>query len=136
MSLVKTLGLLVFTGLLASCAPTLAGQLRGESGEPITTKDARVNVAPLSGHEHALVLEVDETGHFTSDEDLTPGTYLVEALVPGYAVCSEKIELGKSQTVDLKLKPLAALKPGVIGTGTAGAAARGAGSATLTPPSF
>lgn len=121
------------------CAPTLAGQLKGPGGEVVTSPEARVNIvslAPGADAQGVVVAEVDGDGAFATSADLAPGDYLVEALVPGYGLVSERVRVGETEKVELTLKPLPKAKTGAIGANTGLDAGRGAGGATLTPPSL
>ena len=122
----------------AACAPTFAGRLLNDAGEPIASSDARVNITNLSQQDPpiAILSPVDGDGKFAA-RSLPPGEYLVEAIVPGYAVSSRSIEVrgGQPVAVDLRLKQLASAAPTAIGVGAAGDG-RGAGGAVLAPPSF
>lgn len=132
--------LLATLGLAAACAPTLAGHLKGPNGEPITGAEARVNIQPLDDAAEpgsTVVVTVDGDGAFATDASLKPGPYLVEALVPGYGVASRKVTVGEDgEPLVLKLSPLAKTKAKAIGANVEADGARGAGGATLTPPSL
>jgi hypothetical protein len=132
----------VFVLLSSACAPTLAGQLKDPGGEPVTAKDARVNVVRLDAGDEAtneataLSLEVDGSGGFSTRETLPPGRYLIEALVPGYALTSKQVDLADAGEVDLTLAPVGKVKAKTTRANTQLDAARGSGDATLTPPSL
>jgi hypothetical protein len=122
---------------LGACAPTFAGRLLTEDGEPIGANDARVNITNLTPLEQpvSILSPVDGSGAFAA-RGLPPGEYLVEAIVPGFAVASQQIVVkGDPVVLDLRLKQLAAAAPTAIGVG-AGGDGRGAGGAVLAPPSF
>jgi hypothetical protein len=123
---------------MAGCAPTLSGQLKGPGGEVVTTPDARVNISSLSAAEGAiLVVPVDGSGQFSTDEDLPAGEYLVEALVPGFGLASTKVQVGGDEPeVELTMTPLERPKTTAIKVNINGDAGRGGGGATLTPPNL
>ena len=124
---------------LVSCAPTLSGKLEGQTSE-LSPSEARVNVTRLDGEKGAeprtIVIDVEPNGEFSTDEDLPEGSYLVEALVPGYKLVSERVEINESKEVKFKLTPLSAPKPRAIGTNVDVDMGRGSGAATLTPPNL
>jgi hypothetical protein len=136
--------LAVSSALLAAfsagaCAPTLAGQLKGPDGGWVPNAEARVNISSLSTADDApapVVVEVDATGNFATKEPLAPGPYLVEALVPGYAPESKRVILGETDGLEIQLKALPKAKRMTIGVRADADDARGAGGATLTPPTL
>lgn len=128
--------LLGATLCLSGCAATLEGHLSGPKGEPVTSSDARVNIAPLAPNNKTapVTVAVEGDGSFKTNAALAPGVYLVEALVPGYALGSQRVTVGEGLPVDLTLKPLPKMKASAVGANGAGDVARGEGGATLTPP--
>ena len=128
---------------LSACAPSLAGQLRRSNGEVVTSQEARVNITPLDAPKDGatesfgvVVVAVDADGHFATQDKLPKGSYLVEALVPGYVPQSKKIDLATNMTVDLTLTSIAAAKVSATSANKHVDEDRGAGRATLTPPSL
>ena len=83
-----------------------------------------------------VVAVVDQSGRYATAESLPHGHYLVEALVPGYAPQSKKVELADKATVDLTLTPVVTAKIQATSTNSHVDEDRGAGRATLTPPSL
>ena len=81
-----------------------------------------------------MILSVGRDGRFQADEALPDGDYLIEALVPGYSLESQRVSVGKTKEVELTLKALDQAKPTAIGANLDGEIGRGAGGATLTPP--
>ena len=129
--------------VLSACAPSLAGQLRRSGGEVVTSHEARVNITPLDAPKDGaaesigvVVVAVDFEGHFATQDKLPKGSYLVEALVPGYVPQSKKIDLATNMTVDLTLTPIVAAKINATSANKHVGEDRGAGRATLTPPSL
>ena len=123
----------------SACAPTLAGRLKGADGAFVASPEARVNVSSLAtGAEQSppLVIEVDTSGKFATDAALLPGPYLVEALVPGYSSESKRVMLGETEGLEIQMKALPKTKPTAIGARADENQARGAGGATLTPPTL
>jgi hypothetical protein len=123
--------------LLASCTPTLAGKLVGPGGEMVASPDARVNITPVDAVEGvslSVVAEVEADGTWSTRETLQDGAYVVEALVPGFRVQSEKVLLPGQRHVELKLVPVVAPKAAPIGANADIDLGRGAGGAELTPP--
>ena len=123
--------------LPAACAPTLAGQLLGADGAGISSAEARVNIVSLApGEPVSVVVPVDGGGRFKTDAKLAPGPYMVEALVPGYSLSSQRVTLGDATPLELHLSPLPTPRPAAVGVNMDAEPGRGAGSATLTPPSM
>jgi len=124
--------------LLSSCAPTLSGQLIGPGGEVVSSPDARVNIQSLStpaeGSAPTHMTTVDGSGRFKSTAGLASGPWLVEALVPGYAVASKRIELPMSDELKLTLTPVGKTKASPVRVHEDVPVGRGAGGASLTPP--
>lgn len=133
------LAVLAATGL-AACAPTLAGQLKGPGGTLVSSPDARVNISSLAPGDEApapIVVAVDSSGKFATDAKLTPGPYLVEALVPGFSPESKRVMLGETEGLEIEMKALPKTpKAAAIGARADADQARGAGGATLTPPTL
>lgn len=127
-------GMVVGFALLVGCAPTLAGKLTDQSGEFISTPDARVNITSLKNPEQGSVVVKVEGGNWSTDTDLAPGDYLVEALVPGYGLVSKRVTLGDTDELSLVLSRLEKTQPSAIGANMHGEVGRGSGGATLTPP--
>jgi len=123
---------------LGACAPTLAGVVKSTDGAIQVSPDARVNITSLVvvGERHITSVKVDERGKFSTRDPLPQGDYLIEALVPGYSVTSKKIRVGEKGDVTLLLQPVGQQKSTTIGVNLQGDQARGAGGATLTPPTF
>ena len=116
------------------CAPTLSGTLTDQSGGVIETTDGRVNITNLKDPEGGSVVVNVEDGVWSTDAELGPGDYLVEALVPGYGLVSKRITLSETKELKLILSPLEKTAPSVIGANMNGEIGRGSGGATLTPP--
>ena len=137
---------------LAACAPTMAGRLVGAGGEPVSGREARVNISSLSPAKavandqdaaateveelRSVIVDVGSDGVFKTTAALAPGPYLVEALVPGFAPESRRVMLGETEDLEIQLKPTAKVVPGVISANMSADPGRGAGGATLTPPSL
>lgn len=130
----------IFASLLSpvGCVPTLAGIVKSTEGEMVVSSDARINITSLAavGEKHMTSVKVDESGKFSTRDPLPEGDYLVEALVPGYGVTSKKIHIGQKGDVTLLLQPVSHQRSPGIGANLQGDQARGAGGATLTPPTF
>ena len=83
-----------------------------------------------------MILVPEEDGSFVSTHDLPKGKYLIEALVPGYEPVSQKIDLTKSQRINLVLKPIGQARTKTLDINNDPAASRGEGGAVLTLPQF
>ncbi len=127
--------------LVSGCATTVSGHLEGPELGSEALFDARVNVTRLDASSDkdepaSLILVPDSDGTFESSEDLPKGKYLIEALVPGYEPVSVQLDLIKSQTVKLVLKPLGQARARTSEINSDPAASRGEGGASLTLPQF
>lgn len=131
--------------ILASCAASLSGQLSGPDLSPASLTDARINVTRLDvemdddsspDQPASMILVPDDDGSFATNRKLSPGRYLVEALVPGYEPVSRQLDLKEPQEVKLSLVPLGKAKARTSDVNEDAAVSRGAGGATLTLPQF
>lgn len=124
---------------MTACAPTLAGQLASAKGEFRSSPDARVNVTSLDhgdGEPRVMTLEVGADGNFSTRESLPAGSYLVEAVVPGYAVQSKTVQLGDEAPIEMTLTPVAPVKAKTTRAHAELDQSRGSGDAMLMPPSL
>jgi hypothetical protein len=127
--------------LTGGCATTVSGRLEGPELGAEALFDARVNVtrldsSPDKDEPTSMILVPDSDGTFESSENLPKGKYLIEALVPGYEPVSMQLDLIKSQTVKLVLKPLGQARARTSEMNSDPAASRGEGGALLTLPQF
>lgn len=127
--------------LMGGCATTVSGRLEGPELGSEALFDARVNVTRLDSNldkdePASMILVPEADGTFESSEDLPKGKYLIEALVPGYEPVSVQVDLIKSQTVKLVLKPLGQARARTSEMNSDPAASRGEGGALLTLPQF
>ncbi len=128
---------------LNSCVPGLNGQMVATEGTLAVSKDAKVNVTRLdlaSAEDpeamSVFIGDVNPDGTFSVTLDADEGEYLVEAVVPGYAVSSQKIALVDQKSVTLQLIPVGKPNASMIGTNMDADVGVGSGGATLTPPSL
>jgi len=133
--------LTIAAALTGGCATTVSGRLEGPELGPEALFDARVNVTRLDSSldkddPTSMILVPDADGTFESSENLPKGKYLIEALVPGYEPVSTQLDLIKSQTVKLVLKPLGQARARTSEMNSDPAASRGEGGALLTLPQF
>lgn len=135
-------GLILFLVGLSACAPGLSGQLVSSDGKLAVSSDAKVNVTRLDGAAtdeptvSVFIGEVSSDGAFAVTLQAAEGEYLVEAVVPGYAVASQKINLNDGNTIMLQIEPVGKPKASTISTNMGADTAVGAGGATLTPPNL
>lgn len=133
-------GLILFLVGLSACAPGLSGQLVSSDGKLAVSADAKVNVTRLDGpatdEASVFIGDVGSDGTFAVVLQAAEGEYLVEAVVPGYAVTSQKINLNDDNTIVLQIEPVGKPKPSTISTNMGADTAVGAGGATLTPPNL
>jgi hypothetical protein len=127
---------------LNSCVPGVSGQLVATEGALAISKDARVNVTRLdlasTDPETVSVYigDVNPDGTFSVSLGASDGEYLVEAVVPGYAVSSQKIALSDQKSITMQLVPVGKPSASMIGTNMDADVGVGSGGATLTPPSL
>jgi hypothetical protein len=127
---------------LNSCVPGVSGQLVATEGALAISKDAKVNVTRLdlasADPETVSVFigDVNADGTFSVSLGAGDGEYLVEAVVPGYAVSSQKIALSEQKSITMQLVPVGKPSASMIGTNMDADVGVGSGGATLTPPSL
>jgi hypothetical protein len=128
---------------LNACVSGVSGKLVATEGALAVSKDAKVNVTRLdltsaadSESMQVFIGEVNLDGTFTVSLDANEGEYLVEAVVPGYAVSSQKIALADQKEVTMQLVPVGKPSASMIGTNMDADVGVGSGGATLTPPSL
>ena len=128
---------------LNACVPGVSGKLVATEGSLAISKDAKVNVTRLDLTAPAdpesvqvFIGDVNPDGTFSVSLDATEGEYLVEAVVPGYAVSSQKIALADQKEVTMQLIPVGKPSASMIGTNMDADVGVGSGGATLTPPSL
>lgn len=134
-------GLVMSSLLLFACTPSLSGQLVTTDGKLAVTRDAKVNVTRLdaeTGGEQPSVFvgDVGSDGAFSVTLAAAEGEYLVEAVVPGYAVVSQKVNMADGAPVTLQMIPIGNPKASMIGTNMDADTGVGSGGATLTPPNL
>lgn len=126
--------------IMNSCSHPIAGKLLDEFDQPIASKDARVNIVSLDQNNEQpvrIVKEVNQNGEFVIDENIPKGTYLIEALVPGFSIESQKIAFNKASKVIIVLKRLSKIEQNnAIHSHLNIPAGRGEGKASLTPPNL
>lgn len=128
-----TLGLVLST---PGCAPALQGIVVDQSGLLIKSADGRINISRLDTPDEpmsTMVLEIQANGRFQSLGSLPAGSYLIEALVPGYKLMTTQIALEKSQEITLTLQKLPAGQQSTIRYSDSQHGI-GAGKVTITPP--
>ena len=140
MSIKSSLAILPMIALLgalvSSCTPSLQGQLLTEESVTFDPSQSKVNVtkidSPPNAKPFSLVLDVASDGRFTTTEKLAPGTYLVEALVPGFAPASQRLVMEKDTTLTVNLKRTGSTVVSPVGMGDQ--YNTGSGDANLMPP--
>ena len=132
------LTLIAVNSFLGSCAPTLSGLIKSSEGSLVVSQESRINITSLStsNERYITTVNVHQDGSFSTREKLPEGVYLVEALVPGYAVSSKRVKIGSKEQVTLMLQPSTVLKTPSVGVNVRLDQGRGAGGATLMPPSL
>ena len=125
----------IISMLTWGCAHSLSGNLKDVDGKAVSALDGRVNVIRLDGDGRTYTMaEVDKSGSFQLEDDIDKGSYLVEALVPGYQVTSIKIDITPPARVEFVLKKNAKISPVTLGTRLDIDDSVGAGGASLAPP--
>ena len=119
-----------------SCAPHIGGQLVDPVGQPITSPEARVNVIALEsgGNGTMEILTPDAGGKFESTLRVSSGTYLIEALVPGYKSQSLKVTGDDCKNLQVKLESAAKISTSTFRAYTTVSPDQGAGGVNITPP--
>lgn len=125
--------------LAVGCQSTLGGKLVDKQGDPIKANAGRVNITALdrkddSEQSVAFVVDVDKNGYFTVKRSLPKGSYLIEALVPGYKATSIRVDLEGNDKISLQLEPIPAAPAKSLDANLNVDVERGVGEATLMPP--
>lgn len=130
--------LIIYLAILTSCATKITGYVLLKNGEPVTSKNGKINISYLGNQTTAVseILNIDDDGYFSTEKDIQNGAYLVEPLIPGYSAKSVKIRVKKDEHVKILAYPLANTKSKILSVPTNQAIDRGAGSVTITPPKF
>lgn len=132
--IVMKLVLLLAILSLSSCKTSLSGIVES-SGNIVTTTDASINLTNLQdGRATAFLTTIAQDGKFEFPQNLPKGTYLLEALVPGFELYSVRIDIEKSRKVKLQLVPLGDLKSKSFQAGARIDSSRGEGGAKINPP--
>ena len=98
-----------FSGLMTilfslSCSSKFSGRLATD--DPVQhMEEARVNVVGLDNNFRS-VCAVDEDGEFSVESDMPDGLYLVEAILPGFAMASYKLKVDDNKNVLIRMKTL------------------------------
>jgi hypothetical protein len=128
---------------LNACVPGVSGKLVATEGALAVSKDAKVNVTRLdhassddSNFVPVFIGDVNPDGTFSVSLDASEGEYLVEAVIPGYAVSSQKVTLADQKEVTMQLIPVGKPNASMIGTNMDADVGIGSGGATLTPPNL
>ena len=100
----KFSGFIALLFSLSSCSSKFSGRLATD--DPIKNMaEARVNVVGLD-NDFRKVCAVDEEGEFAVEGDMPDGLYLVEAILPGFAMASHKLKVEDSRNVLIRMKTL------------------------------
>lgn len=118
-----------------SCHTYLSGELKTLQDEPMKA-NGTVNITSLKKSPPISTTAQVVQGQFETEDSLPEGTYLIEALVPGYQIHSTKIDLSSASHIDLKMTPLK--KPNIKGfkPHLTVPADKGTGAASLLLPNF
>jgi type III secretory pathway lipoprotein EscJ len=136
---VKLIFFVLFAVAWSGCATKIAGHLVDAAGNPVTQEFGKVNITRLDGKiddSFQETIAVTDDGTFESVTEIPAGQYMVEALVPGYKAESIRLQIKESQQIKLVLIPLPKVQHSTIRTNLDLDVGRGAGSATIDPPSL
>ena len=123
---------------LKACATNLSGSVFDLSEKPIYTKDAKINIVPLSPKNgaKAQIISLNKDGSFSTEKDLIEGEYLIEPLIPGYESQSIRTHIKEHVHLKIQLKNLKKADTSTIKANMDVTLGRGAGKASLTPPKY
>jgi hypothetical protein len=117
------------------CAPTLAGKLTTSDGVITNHHQGRINIVSLDDPEKASwVVAVSKTGTFELSREFKKGRYLVEVLVPGYAISSQEVIIDGDLDMAIQLRQVTKGKRTAINASGEIDSSRGIGGASLMPP--
>lgn len=120
--------------LVSSCAPSLTGKLAVDSLEK---GEARVMLTYLNGGDafNTKLLDVGSDGYFVAT-GLEDGDYLLEVILPGYKLKSEKISLKGSQDITIEMEKLSDTEITIFKMHKNRNAASGGGQVRLNIPTY
>lgn len=130
-------GILLAIILVPACTTTLNGRVSSSGPKQINTADARINVTRLEGDvtgQGMDVVALSSDGSFSLDNELEDGTYLLEALVPGFKPNSVRVNGKQTDPVIFELESSGDDVARPISLAPTLDAGRGAGGATILPP--
>lgn len=133
----KVILFFVFLLMISSCTTTISGTIVQEDGKHINqTKSAKVNISFLDqeNSDWNEVVDLDIDGTFTTNKDLQPGYYLVEPLIPGYAINSVRLFVDQDKVIKIIAKPLREQSSKLIQIQKSTKLHRGSGGAQIAPP--
>ena len=122
--------------LVTGCSHSITGMITDTTGEPVSVH-GKINIIRLGGDNRTTdIVDIETDGSFTSQEDLEPGEYLVEPLIPGYEHGSAKVNLDGSQFLKFTVKKIPQEKATLIQDNQFIRVGRGSGDVNLTPPKY
>ncbi|MFK7871842.1 MAG: hypothetical protein AB8C84_01545 [Oligoflexales bacterium] len=131
MATAKNIGFIMTLCSIISCASKFSGQVMNDSISNF--RNGRVNVLGLE-NSFQEVITIEKNGNFFIDEDMPNGIYLVEVLIPGYEVFSQKIHIDGRKNIKFHLNKIIMPKKRLNRVSDEFDVSRASGTVSLTPP--
>ena len=132
----KMLLTITFLLCLSSCQTPLSGEITDTLGQALETKHGKVNIIQLNSKKGTSFISNIVDGRFQIEDNLNPGHYMIETLVPGYETKSTKIQYPQTKRIKLSIKKLGASNIQNINANENQVTPAAAGTVTLTPPKY
>lgn len=133
----RPLVILTVLGFSLSCQTKLSGQLLDEQKQPIIVQHGKINLISLeTPNKDSHIITLGDDGWFETEDELQPGTYMIEPLIPGYRFLSKKLRIEESQTIHLTLEKIPGSNAKTIDINDHVKVGRGEGEVSLTPPKY
>ena len=78
----RIIALVGISFLLCQCRTVVSGKIVNPDGSSLSKLEGKVNISSLDNKGLTQVVVVDENGEFETEDDIVPGEYLVEPLIP------------------------------------------------------
>lgn len=130
----KILFILLSSALALGCNTTISGHITTPTGKAVYDPQGKVNISRLDKSGFVEIVNIDKNGHFESDEDIKPGEYLVEPLIPGFQSSSIKVQVKEDQVVKIQAIPFPKKRSRAIEAHNNIQVDQGSGGAIINPP--
>ncbi|SMF67120.1 hypothetical protein [Pseudobacteriovorax antillogorgiicola] len=123
-----------FTLILSSCRTTISGYVVSPEGKPIKAERGKVNVSRLDQKGFSEIVDFGSDGFFETQEEIQPGQYLIEPLIPGYQSNSLTVDITEDRQVEIQAVALPPKRSKAIEAYNGITVDQGSGGAIINPP--